>query len=180
MKNKKSNDIPFLEIFSMINKPTEFFKKEISVSWGLLYFIIADLIFTTLTQTLVFYHITDSVLQTEFAMSIVINFLSIIAGFFMISAIIIAINTILGGKKSFQIFALLLYSIVPPLLLFWIPFIFLQFIFLFWSMALILIGIHIKEGFSYKKSMLFPLLFIILALFLTYISRNYILLGFLK
>lgn len=178
-KNKKV-DRPFVEIFSMMNKPTEFFSREHSIIRGFIYFILSDAIFTSLTQTMVFYGILPATLKTSFFMSIVINFFSIIAGFMLISAVLIFINLIAGGKNQFQLFATMLYSIVPALLFGWIPFIFVQFITLFWSMALIMTGVGSAEKFNYKKSLMYPIIFIALVFAITIISQNYIFLGFLK
>jgi hypothetical protein len=169
-----------LEIFGMMNKPTEFFNHDLSITRGMFYFILTDFIFTAMTQTMVFYKLIPATFQTTFAMSIVINFLSIIAGFCLIAAIMLGINLFLGGKNQVQLFSVLLYSITPALLFVWIPFIFVQFIVLLWSLALIMIGIGKKENFSHKKSLVFPVVFITLVFLFTYLSRNYIFLGFLK
>ena len=179
-KERKSGGKFLFEIFEMMNKPTEFFKKDLSLLRGAIYFISASLIFTYLTQTLIFYGVISSVIETSFFLSIVINFLSILAGFGIIAAIIMIFNGLIGGKDNFQVLSVLLYSISPVLMLEWVPFIFLQFIMLFWSLAMIMIGIREKEKFSYRKSLIFPILFIILLFILTYISRNYIILGWFK
>jgi len=168
------------EIFEMMNKPNEFFKNDLSVFRGLIYFLIADVIFTFLTQTLSYYKILPSPFRTTFGMSVLINFLSIIVGFFLITSFMIFINIIIGGKNHMQFFAVLLYAITPALLFLWIPFIFFQVIILFWSIILVMIGVRQKEKFTNIKAAIFPIVFICLILVLTIISQNYIFLGFLK
>ena len=169
-----------LELFSMMNKPTEFFKQDLSLARGVFYFLMSALLFTTLTQTLVYYGIIPATLETTFGMSILINFFSIVAGFCLIAAILIGVDFLMGGKNQIQCFIAMLHSISPLLLLVWIPFIFLQFIVLVWSLALLMVSFHDKEKYSYRRSIIFPVLFISLVIIFTYVSRNYILLGWLK
>lgn len=169
-----------LELFEMMNKPTEFFHRELSMARGIFYFLLTCLFFTFMTQTLVYYRIIPATLETTFGMSILINFLSIIAGFCLIAAVLVGIDFFLGGTNQFRIFTAMLYAVSPLLLLVWIPFIFLQFIVLLWSLALIMISFHDIGKHSYRKSLIFPFIFMFLVILLTYVSRNYILLGWLK
>lgn len=178
-KNKGNGEF-ILELFEMMNKPTEFFKRKLSPIRGVFYFMLSSMLFTTFTQTLVYYRIIPAIMETTFGMSILINFLSIAMGFCLIVAILIGINTLFGGKNHMQVFYSLMYAVSPMLLLVWIPFIFLQFIVLMWSLAMIMVGFHYKENFSYKKSVVFPIVFFLLVIIFTYVSRNYILLGWLK
>lgn len=179
-KKKRKNGEFILELFDMMNKPTEFFHRDLSMPRGIFYFVMSCFLFTFMTQTLVYYRIIPATLETTFGMSILINFLSIIAGFCLIAASLIGIDFFLGGRSQFRLFTAMLYAVSPLLLLVWIPFIFLQFIVLVWSLALIMISFHDIEKHSYRKSPIFPAVFIFLVVLLTYVSRNYILLGWLK
>lgn len=180
MRKKMKASPLFFELFEMMNRPAEFFSRDLSVLRGMIYFLLSDFIFTFMTQTLVLYEILPTNLETTFEMSIVINFLSIIAGFCVVTAVMTILNVVMGGRNHFQLFAVLLYSIVPSFLFVWIPFIFIQFITLFWTLALIMFGVKQKESLSLGKSIVYPIVFIAMVVIVTLLSQNYIFLGFMK
>lgn len=164
-------------ITEMFDDPVNFFKKKRKLTTGIVFMFISLLIFTILNQLMIQLGFVKFELDVEPYLAVVINYTSLVTGYFIITAICFLPFRLLGGKRLSDIFIITSYSMVP-LALFWIPHILPQAILTILSMILMTRGTAIYAKTNNRKAFIITASFIALVVIFSILARNYILLYF--
>src|SRR3989344_8375594 len=114
------------EIF---DNPINFFRKKRDLLQGLVLMTIALFVFVALNQVMIHFGLVSYQLDVDPVTAILINYGTLLAGYFVVTTACIVPFKLIGGKRISDLYTLVAYSLVPLMFL-WIPHIIPQTIFI--------------------------------------------------
>lgn len=161
----------------MFNEPLNFFDKKRSLRQGFLFMLVAMLIFVSMNQLMIYFGFVKYTLKTSHLLAIIVNFINILTGYFVVTALCVLPMMLLGGKKIKELFTVVSYSLVP-LAFFWIPHIIPQVVMIIIHVLLMTTGVSRYEKISKKKGLLIALIFLAFTILISYFIGNFVLLPY--
>ncbi len=161
----------FKEVF---DNPINFFRKKRDLHYGLVLMAIALFVFVALNQLMIYFGLVIYQLDVDPMTAIMINYGTLLAGYFVVTTACIVPFKLIGGKKISDLYALVAYSLVPLMFL-WIPHIIPQTIVIVLSALLMTRGSAVYAKTTNKRALLVPAVFIALVIVLSLVVRNYLL-----
>ena len=162
----------------LLDNPNSFFRKNREkLSSDALYMAVFGGVFALLNEAVIRAGLTTFVPVVGALESFVVNYIALMAGFF----ILVFIFSILhagryGFMKSFsKSFFVLAYTITPVFALGWVPFAVIKAVALVWALFFMTIGISAVMKYDYKKSAFMTIFVIIVVYSMIVLSRNEVL-----
>lgn len=159
----------------IFDDPIYFFKKKRSFRTGFAWMLAAMLIFISLNQLMIELGFVNYQRNGSPLNVILINYATLIAGYFIITAITCLPYRIVGGKNYKDLFTVVTYSLIPLMFL-WIPHIIAQSIVIFLFSVLMTSGIAKFAGIKKKKALMVTIFFLLLVILTSPLVSNFILL----
>lgn len=161
-------------IKELFNEPLHFFDKKRSFGQGFLWMLFSLLVFVTLNHVMIYIGLVQFTLTVDPLTALIINYGSIVTGYFVITAISVVPFRLIGGRNSKELFTVVAYSLVPSIFL-WIPHILPQAIILVLTMVLMTVGSAKYAKAKAKQGVLVTAVFFALVITFSMLARNYIL-----
>ena len=162
----------------LLDNPNGFFKKYRETFWeSFAYMATVVGIFAVLNEMSIRAGLTNYVPKAGIAESLLVNFMGLVGGFFLLALIFssVALKKY-GFRRGFiKSFFLLSYASTPVFMLGWVPFAVVKAIGLLWALFFVMIGIKMKLGYDYRKSFFLTMFVIAIVYALILVSRNEIL-----
>jgi len=160
----------FLYVFE---RPLKFFKEEKSFERAFAHFFIATLIFIFLNELMIYTGLITVERSLSVLAAILSNLLSIVSGYFIITAFSFFPLAAMGKTNYKDFFVVTAYALTP-LIFFWIPHILPQAIVIIWSIMLMIIGTAQTMKISYKRAFIPVATFLTLTILGSFVIGNYL------
>jgi hypothetical protein len=163
------------DIKELFDDPLNFFKKKRSLRTGILFLVAALLVFVIMNQVMIRLGFVQFELSTDPVTAALINYATLLGGYFLVTAASLIPFKWIGGKNVSQLFTVSSYSLVP-ISFFWIPHIIPQMIALFLGFILMTRGVAIHCKTTNKRALTVTVFFLAIVIILSLTTRNFILL----
>ncbi len=159
----------------LFNDPVYFFKGKRSFKEGFAWMLVALFVFVSLNQLMIEMGFVVFERDVTPLNAILINFVTLVAGFFVLTAVSSIPFRLIGGKDTGKLFMVVAYSMVPVIFL-WIPHIIAQSIIIFLSMIIMTKGVSRYSKAETRKSLIVTITFLALVILSSTVVQNSLLL----
>ena len=163
----------------LLDEPHGFFRKmKPNLSSSVKYFLAMLSVFIVLNELSIRAGITEYIPKAGPIESVIINYFSLLAGFFLLAVLVFLLLLMQETKKMngklAEVICILAYSTTPVMLFGWIPFSVIQAITILWSLAFLAIGIKTRLKLGNRPAIISILALVILMIILSVTFNNYI------